>query len=85
MKILTTITAITLAGLFSLNTNAGSLTKYDYESYVNSGAWPTDTSTSQSFRSIAEVQDSLEQSPTAAGYQGRTISVDLLGEDIYQQ
>jgi len=81
MKTLQTITALTFAALFTLSANAGSLMDKDYESYVSSANWPTDRVSI----SIADIQDTLEQSPTAAGYQGETISVDLAGENIYTQ
>jgi len=43
-----TITTLAIASLFSLTASAGSLSGMDYESYVESGAWPShSTSVSQ--------------------------------------
>ena len=83
MKTLQTITALTFAALFTLTANAGSVSGQDYESYVSSASWPGDSVSSST--NIADIQDALEQSPTAAGYGGERIFVDLMGEDIHAQ
>jgi len=80
-----TLMTLTIAGLFSLSANASSLSEMDYESYVQSGAFPgTNNTASMQLASIDKIQSTIEQSPTAAGSKNSFTS-DLLGEDIHAQ
>jgi len=65
------------------------LSKFDYETYADSSSFPSPTLNSTSaLSSIADIQSSIEQSPTAAGSSSHTDDVllrDLGGEDIHAQ
>jgi len=89
MKALKILTAVTLASAFSLSATAGDLSQYDYEDFVQSASWPTDSyRLKKGHTSFADIERMLENSPTAIGAShvgGEVLMVDLLGEDIHRQ
>lgn len=84
MKTLSTLSALALAGFFAASVQAGTLSSKSYEDYVQSGSWPTDSSSQQSPRSIADISQMVEDNPTAIGHSHFEVR-DLFGGDIYGQ
>ena len=64
--------------------SASDLATFDYETYAESGSFPgSNQSSAPTVASMGDIQDAIEQSPTASGFSN--VVLDLAGEDIHAQ